>query len=94
MTNNLLVSLSVDQLRRIVSIKEQIASLEGELTRLSGVRGTSLRVPGRRGRPPGSGNAMGGAKPKRRFSAKARAKLAASAKARWAKAKAAGKSTL
>jgi hypothetical protein len=79
MTN--LSDLSIGQLNRIIAIKEQIAKLEGELESVAGNGHLSI--------PP----AMAAPK-KRRMSAAWRAKIAASARARWAKAKAQGKKTL
>jgi len=92
---NSFADLSVKQLRRAIVIKERLGKLESELAALLGVvsgsRGTI-----RRGRPPGSvargpGHIDGR---KRKRSAPWRAKLAAAARARWKKAKAAGKTTL
>lgn len=57
---------------------------------------TAPATPARRGRPPGKAKPEPkvAGKSKRKFSPAARAKIAASAKARWAKAKAAGKNRL
>ena len=69
-------TLSSDQLRRALSIKEQIESLESELAVILGgtsVFQTSISTP-QRGRPTGSG-----------MSAAGRARIAAAQRARWAK---------
>ena len=91
MASNALTHLSLEQLRRVVSIKEKIAALESELARV--VNGSS-RARSSRVSPPkmsSGGGSSSGQGPKRKVSASARAKLRAIAKARWAKAKAAGK---
>jgi hypothetical protein len=67
-------SISTQQLKRALSIREQIEALEAELNSIFG--GAS---PVRRGRPPGSG--------KRRMSAAGRRAIAAAQKRRWAKLK-------
>ena len=106
MTNNL-TSLSIQQLRRAVALKEQIEQLADEL---SGVLGGS---PGRRGGTRSAAtrarmaaaqrarwaNARGKTptrmkRGRRKISAAGRARIAAAAKARWAAAKRAGKRTL
>jgi hypothetical protein len=95
-------NLSADQLRRAASIKDEIESLEGELSKiLGGVVGSGKK---RMGRPPKTGGDVdrykaargteSGGKKKRKMSAAGRAKIAAAAKARWAKVKAAGKNSL
>lgn len=65
--------LTVAQLKRAIEIRQQIEDLQDELATLGGGR-----KPGRPGRPPGSGR-------KRRMSAEGRARIAAAARARWAK---------
>ena len=72
MANNLLANLSIEQLRRALSLKEQIAALE---TRLNQVVGASV---------PAAPTAK---IVRRRLSAATRAKMSAAAKARWAKKK-------
>ena len=67
-----LQNVSTEQLRRAVQIKEEIESLEGQLSALLGGNGVSGRGPGRLGR-------------RRRMSAAGRARIAAAARARWAK---------
>src|SRR5687768_18593707 len=69
--------ISTDQLRRALQIKEQIESLEQQLTSLlsSSARiqsSTNPSIPGRR---------------RRRMSASARERIAAAQRARWAKVK-------
>jgi len=123
---NALSNLSLSQLRRAVSLREEIEALTIELNSIvGGPTGPGNVVAPRLGRPPGKGrrkrrtmtpaalnalaqarakrwaNANGHAglanppvKRKKRFSAAARAALSAAAKARWRKAKAAGKSAL
>ena len=90
---NSFADLTVKQLRRAIVIKERLTKLESELAGLLNVASSSPR----RGRLPGSGatpRAGSIAGRKRKRSAAWRAKLAAAARARWKKAKAAGKSTL
>jgi hypothetical protein len=76
--SNALTSLSVEQLKRAVEIKEQIDSLQNELDALMSEtpRVGRPRGPGRPrlGRPPGRG----------KMSAAARAAISAAQKARWA----------
>jgi hypothetical protein len=74
MANNLLVSLSTDQLRRIIRLKEQIAALESRLSQVLGAPAPAAPSAKR----PGSG----------KRSAATRARMAAAQKARWAKLKA------
>ena len=69
----LLSSLSVKQLRKAVTLKEKIQSLEKEIGRLLG----SSTNPAAHAVP----------KKKRRMSAAGRAKISAAAKARWARVK-------
>jgi hypothetical protein len=77
MTNNPLAKMSVLQLKRAVSIREQMQSLESELDRLAGGQSAS----GKKSAAP--------QKRKGKMSAEARAKLSATMTARWAKIKAA-----
>src|ERR1700722_17782127 len=70
---NLITNLSSQQLRRAATLKEQIQSLENELSRLLG----TLTKPVAHAEP----------KKRRKMSASARAKISAAAKARWAKVK-------
>lgn len=73
-----IINLSAQQLRRAAAIKEQIQSLENELGRIFGSSTKPVAVavvPMKR----------------RKMSAAGRARIAAAAKARWAKVKAAKK---
>src|SRR5208283_965498 len=71
--NSTIHHLSAQQLRRAATIKEQIQSLENEFQR---ILGTSIK--------PVAAVAL---KKKRKMSAAGRAKIAAAARARWAKVK-------
>ena len=75
MTNNSLASLSVEQLRRAVTVKEQIEALETELSQLLGEAA------------PAAAAAPVTVRRRRKMSAAARAKIGAAQKARWAKTK-------
>jgi hypothetical protein len=75
MANTSVYDLSLVQLRRAVEIREKIASLEAELTKLMGGVAGTKPVAARRGR--------------RKMSAAGRAAIAAAQKRRWAKLKAA-----
>lgn len=81
---------SAETLRRAGEILQQVEGLRKELLGLFGGSGVSGAVAGsvagtkRRGRPPGSGKG-------RKMSAEGRARIAAAAKARWAKFHAAKK---
>lgn len=77
MSQNVLNSLSVQQLKRAVAIKERIARLEKKLATLLGESNPA---------PAGTGS-----QPRRKMSAAGRARIAAAAKARWAKVRAAKK---
>jgi len=70
-----LTDLTVGQLNHIIAIKERIERLQGQLNSLVAGRGASSPFAGK------------GPK-KRRMSASARAKIAAAAKARWARVRA------
>ena len=72
--DNVLAKLSVAQLKKAAAIKERIETLERELTSVLGIP-EPLTVGGHIRR-------------RRKMSAAARAKIAAAAKARWAKVKA------
>ena len=69
-----IINLSAQQLRRAAAIKEQIQSLEKELSRIldSPTKPVAVAAP----------------KKRRKMSAAGRAKISAAAKARWAKVKA------
>ena len=71
-------SLSVAQLREAVAIKEQIEHLETQLASIFGET-TMPEVAGKK---------------RRRISAEGKANMAAAARARWAKVRAAGKKRL
>lgn len=80
-----MTNVSATNLRRAAAIKDQIETLEAELTRL--LEGNSVgnhATASRSGRKTGT----------RKMSAAGRARIAAAAKARWAKVKAAGKNRL
>jgi hypothetical protein len=75
--------LSAAQLRRAADIKTRIEHLQKELTRLLGNdRGSGPNAP------------VKPAKTKRKLNAAARKRISKAAKARWAKAKAAGRKKL
>jgi hypothetical protein len=101
MATQSLANLSLQDLRRALAIKERMVALEAELSHIFGVSSSVTSVGTRRGRRKMSvrarvgvtGNAASN-KVKRKVSAKARARLSAAAKARWAKAKAAGRKSL
>ena len=90
-----MTKLSAQQLRRAASLREKIDKLEKEL---AAVLNVILEVPAvvRKGpgRPKKASVSVAAAKPRRKVSKTARAKMAAAAKKRWAKAKAAGKKLL
>ena|SRR5213593_1373155 len=71
MDTHLLASLSLQQLRRAVALKERIAALEHELSQVAGAFASMTSVV-RRGR-------------KRKRSAATRARMSAAQKARWAR---------
>jgi len=71
MAMNLLSNLSLHQLRRAVSIKEQIAALETELGHVFGTSRSLVAMAARRGR--------------RMMSVPARGRISAALKGRWAK---------
>ena len=107
MTTNL-SNLSVAQLKRAVSIREQIDSLSEELREILGGGANGVPSPlvyKKRKGMSAAGRARVAAaqrarwakrngKSRRKMSAAAKAKIAAAARARWAKAKAAGKNRL
>ena len=74
MTN--LTDLTTSQLHRIISIREQIEKMQSQIASIAGDGGISS--------PPAAK-----VKKKRRMSAAGRARIAAGARARWAKVKAA-----
>jgi hypothetical protein len=78
-------NITANQLRHAAEIKDKIETLEGELAALLNGTAPAKRL----GRPPASGK-----KGKRTMSAAGRARIAAAARARWKKAKAAGRNSL
>jgi hypothetical protein len=74
MTNNAFTALTVAQLKRAVAIKERMEELESELASLLGDLGRAS-----------GGVATRGPRKRRRMSASGRARIAAAARARWAK---------
>jgi hypothetical protein len=84
--NSLLANVSARQLLKAAALKEKIERLQNELTQLLGAPQLEFRrnLDGRRT----------ASSPRRRMSLEAKAKIAAAAKARWKKAKAAGKNRL
>jgi hypothetical protein len=79
--SNTLADLTVAQLQKAISIREQIDALTAQLNELMG---GEMPVPFFKAPKKG----------RRKMSAAARAKISAAAKARWAKAKANGKNEL
>ncbi len=77
--------VSPDQIKRAGEILRQIEDLQSELATLFSGGNAAAQAPKRRGRPPGSGTGKGTGKAKRKMSAAGRARIAAAAKARWAK---------
>jgi len=67
-------SLSLEQLKQVISIKEQISSLEQKLAKLLGTGAATVAAPAAK-------------KGRGKMSAAAKAKISAAAKARWAKVK-------
>jgi hypothetical protein len=90
--SDLIINLSSKQLRRAAVIRQRIENLEDELAGLLKPGGVP-RNPGSLETPSGDAPAAR-RKARRSMSAAARAKLAASARKRWAKAKAAGRNRL
>jgi hypothetical protein len=87
---------STEQLKRALEIRAKIESLEQELDNLIGGTRNGAGYSGPRRRMSGSvrTRVARGQPGRRKMPAAAKAKLAAIARARWAKAKAAGKSRL
>lgn len=78
--------VTVPQLRKVISIRKQIDALEAKLAKLTGkASGNSAKNPA---------DAFDAPKKRRKMSAAGRAKMAAAARKRWRKAKAAGKNRL
>ena len=93
---NSLLSLSAAQLNHAADLKEKLEKLQTELAFLLGSSSpvAPIRGPGRPRKEVASVNAEQPVKKRRKMNAAARAKMAVAAKARWAKAKAAGKTSL
>lgn len=85
-------NISAKDLRRAAELKDKIESLQSELSKILG-GGNGVPSPARRGRP-ARGTESGEMVKRRTMSAAGRAKIAAAAKLRWKKAKAAGKNSL
>jgi hypothetical protein len=77
---NSIINLSAKQLRKAANLKDKIESLQNDLSRLLGKPEAVEKKSTRRKRKP--------------MSAAAKAKIAAAARARWKRAKAAGKTRL
>ena len=67
-------SISLEQLKQVISIKEQISSLELKLAKIIGAPAFVVAAPGKK-------------KGRGKMSAAAKAKISAAAKARWARVK-------
>jgi len=101
---NALTNLSAQQLRQAAALKERIDALQRQLTRILGgssadgsnaaFRRRAAAKPGSSMRKSKSSGASAGARPKQHLTAAARARLSAIARARWKKAKAAGRMAL
>jgi hypothetical protein len=93
---NDLLSLTPAQLNHAADLKEKIEKLENELTSLLGSNSpvAPKRGPGRPKKILTVGTIQLPKLKRRKMSAAGRARIAAAAKARWAKAKAAGKTSL
>jgi hypothetical protein len=92
---NHLLSLTSAQLNHAADLKEKIVELERELAAILGSDSPApKRGPGRPKKALTTGIVEAPKTKRRKMSAAARAKIAAAAKARWAKAKAAGKTSL
>ena len=83
MPTNPLLTLTAQQLKRAVRVREKIESLENKLARILGAE-----------TPPDADSGPKKAKRRRKMSVAARAKLSAAAKARWKKVKARGGKSL
>src|SRR5204863_8526436 len=83
MPTNLLLNLTVKQLRGAVRVRERIDKLQTQLGRILAAQGPETADPSPKRR-----------KMKRKMSAAARARLSAAAKARWKKVKAKGGKSL
>jgi len=90
-----IINLSARQLRQAAALRERIDTLEKRLAGILNPPGQASQT-SRQGRRPAKKAVEPAPRPKsrRRISKAARAKMAAAAKARWAKVKAAGKNSL
>lgn len=75
-----LTNISLEQLEKAIHLKKQIEALEKQLATIAGGAGSAAPFPSVTAKP---------AKKKRGMSAEGRARIAAAAKKRWAKVKAA-----
>jgi hypothetical protein len=93
---NDLLSLTAAQLKHAADLKEKIVELENHLALLLGSSSpvAPKRGPGRPRKEVAFGIVEVPKMKRRKMSAAARARIAAASKARWAKAKAAGKTSL
>jgi len=90
-----MTTLSLTQLRQAISLREKIDQLESELATLLGSTPVARRTRKTLRFSAGDeSNGKVGKKAKRTMSAAGRAKIAAAARKRWKRAKAAGKMTL
>jgi hypothetical protein len=81
--SNLLSNLSASTLRQAADLRERIDGLEAQLSAI-----LEGRAPGGAAEPAREATSVAPAKPKRTMSPAARARIAAGARARWAKVKA------
>ena len=88
--NSLLTDLTAPQLRKAATLKEKIDELESELRQILG----TPQQPSGRSRALRTTTEPVRAQKRHKMSPAARAKIAAAARARWKKAKAAGRNTL
>ena len=90
-----LSALTASQLRKAAAIRDRIDTLQKELAAILGSSAAPAPVArGRAAKSAGRKATVAAPQRKRRFSKAARARLSASMKTRWAKAKATGKSHL
>jgi hypothetical protein len=105
-----LQNLTVEQLRKLIAIREQIETLQGEIESIAGGESAAPKKPrgarkmsrsqaariavAARWAKTRAAKVEGAPKKRRKMSAATKAKMVAAAKARWAKVKAEGKSRL
>jgi hypothetical protein len=87
-----MTNLTSNQLREALVLRQKIDDLETELSQLLGSAGAA-RTGRSPGRPPKILGVVG-KRPRRTMSAATKARIAAAARKRWKRAKAAGKRTL